>query len=115
MTPNELITALNAGPVAFETVMETLNAHYDFTPTAFRNGDLENSAEVNQGSCKILAFAQVHALSEQATLNAFGRFYTEDVLQHPEGADHQNIRNFMNTGWAGVSFDGQPLRVKSEV
>jgi HopJ type III effector protein len=32
-----------------------------------------------------------------------------DVLENPEATNHQNIRNFMKTGWAGISFEGTAL------
>lgn len=110
MTLDALLSALAQQPVDFKTVMAVIDAEYDFTPTRFTNGDQINEANTNNGSCKIFAFGQRHGLSEQATLHAFGDFYTQDVLQNPEGTDHQNIRNFMRTGWAGVHFDGEALR-----
>lgn len=112
MTVNELIAQLKTGPVEFQQVMAVIDAHYDFTPTEFQNGAQHNAAGSNNGSCKLLAFAQLHQLDQQATLNAFGAYYTEDVLQHPQGDDHQNIRNFMQQGWAGVRFAGQPLTLR---
>ncbi|MGU3844869.1 HopJ type III effector protein, partial [Vibrio diabolicus] len=41
-----------------------------------------------------------------------GRFYREDVLLHPENSDHQNIRNFMVTGWDGIRFEAPALTAK---
>ena len=55
----------------------------------------------NSGSCKIFAFAQLHHLDEASTLACFGAYYRDDVLKHPQGSDHQNIRQFINTGWQG--------------
>ncbi|SFX75807.1 HopJ type III effector protein [Marinospirillum alkaliphilum] len=109
MTLSELLATLNRQPVDFKTVMAVIDAEYDFTPTRFINGSQVNEANTNNGSCKIFAFGLLHGLSEQATLHAFGDFYTRDVLQHPQGTDHQNIRNFMQTGWSGVQFDGEAL------
>jgi hypothetical protein len=34
------------------------------------------------------------------------------VLKHPEATDHQNIRNFMKTGWEGIRFEGEALKAK---
>ncbi|MCV5745695.1 HopJ type III effector protein [Escherichia coli] len=51
-------------------------------------------------------------LDKEATLACFGRFYREDVLQHPENSDHQNIRNFMVTGWEGIKFEASALTAK---
>lgn len=110
MTPQQLVQALSQGPVAFAEVMTVIDDHYTFTPTAFTNGDQHNPAGTNNGSCKIFAFARIHSLSEQATLNAFGDFYTRDVLENPDADDHANIRNFMRSGWSGVRFADEPLR-----
>ena len=112
MTLNELLEELNRQPVDFKKVIEVIETEYSFTPTRFINGSQINEANTNNGSCKIFAFGQLHGLSEQATLNAFGDFYTQDVLQNPNGNDHQNIRNFMQSGWKGVTFDGQALTAK---
>jgi len=73
---------------------------------------LANEAGQNSGSCKIFAFAQRHGLSQQQALACFGTYYRDDVLQNPNGTDHQNIRNFMDTGWPGIAFDGEPLHAK---
>jgi hypothetical protein len=35
-----------------------------------------------------------------------------DVLKNPNGTDHQNIRNFIEFGWDGISFDGEALKKK---
>lgn len=112
MTVNELIEQLNQQAMDFQEVMAVIDANYDFTETRFINGDQTNDAGQNNGSCKIFAFAQLNKLSEQATLNAFGQFYTEDVLSDPEGNGHANIRNFMKTGWQGIQFDQPPLTAK---
>lgn len=112
MSHNTLIQQLNIGPVAFPEVIAHIDQHYDFHPTRFRNGEQINEAGSNNGSCKIFAFAHLNGLSQQATLNAFGDFYTVDVLQHPDADNHANIRNFMRSGWAGVQFDGEALTAK---
>lgn len=109
MTLNSLIEQLNQQPVDFKDVMQVIESEYVFTPTAFQNGQVFNEADTNNGSCKIFAFAKLNQLSVQATLNAFGEFYTKDVLQNPDGDDHQNIRNFMKTGWSGIEFKGEAL------
>ncbi|MDD4929597.1 MAG: HopJ type III effector protein [Gallionella sp.] len=98
--------------IAFNDTVGLIESLYDFTPTAFVNGNLRSEAGTNSGSCKIFSFAQLHGLSQQQTLNCFGAYYRDDVLKHPQGTDHQNIRNFMVTGWAGISFEGCALRAK---
>lgn len=98
--------------VAFTDTMAVIEAAYAFTPATFTNGSLRNEAGQNSGSCKLFAFALLNQLSEQQTLACFGAYYRDDVLKHPEATDHQNIRNFMRTGWAGVKFESMPLAAK---
>ncbi len=98
--------------VEFEHTMATIDANYDFEPTAFSNGDTKNEANQNNGSCKIFAFAQLNGLDVESTLACFGRFYRVDVLEHPTNNDHQNIRNFITHGWSGITFEQQPLIAK---
>lgn len=116
MTIDAFLKKLNDTPeaVSFDDTMTTINDAYAFTPVAFTNGDMQNEAGQNSGSCKLLAFGMLHHLSEQQTLACFGAYYRNDVLQNPEGTDHQNIRNFMKTGWAGVKFDRMPLQRKQD-
>ncbi|MFV8371434.1 HopJ type III effector protein [Flavobacterium sp. LB2P74] len=95
--------------IAFAETIATIEENYDFTPTAFENGLQHNAAGENSGSCKLLAFAEIQNLSEAATLACFGAYYYEDVLKNPSGTDHQNIRNFMKTGWDGIAFYGSAL------
>ena len=108
-----LIKKLKENPdtIEFEEVMEVIDSKYEFIPTAFINGTLNNKAGVNSGSCKLFRFAQQQGLGEQKTLACFGRYYRDDVLKNPDDDNHQNIRNFMKTGWQGISFDGEPLRI----
>lgn len=98
--------------VNFADTIAVIDAHYDFTPTAFRNGELDNAAGQNNGSCKVFSFAKLHQLTSQQTLHCFGSYYRDDVLQHPAATDHQNIRNFMKFGWDGVVFQGTALTAK---
>ncbi len=96
----------------FESTLATIDRYYTFTPCAFKNGDLENSANQNNGSCKIFAFAQIHQLTQQETLHCFGDYYRIDVLGNPQNSDHQNIRYFISQGWPGIFFEKQPLSKK---
>ncbi|MBF7730359.1 HopJ type III effector protein [Pseudomonas sp. N040] len=93
----------------FSNTLQFIAAHYDYTPSAFRNGALHNPAGQNEGSCKLLGLAQLEGLSLEETLLAFGEHY-RSVLDAPEGQDHGNIRALMNSGLAGVRFDTPPLR-----
>ncbi len=114
MELNNFLQRLNDAPdsIAFNEVIALIESLYDFTPTFFSNAGLVSEAGQNSGSCKIFSFAQLHGLSQQQTLCCFGAYYRDDVLKHPEGEDHRNIRNFMKTGWAGISFQGEALSAK---
>lgn len=92
-------------------VIALIDSLYDFTPTAFSNGEIYNTAEENQGSCKLFAFAQAHKLSARHTLDCFGGHY-RNALRNPDGKNHKNIRQFMQTGWGGIRYEGEAL-VKS--
>ena len=98
--------------IAFADTMAVVDALYDFTPTAFSNGTTRNEAGQNNGSCKLFSFAKLHQLAPQQTLACFGDYYRKDVLGNPDGSDHQNIRNFMKTGWERIVFEGEALRPK---
>ena len=110
-TINDLLTQLRKTPdsIEFADVMQVISQFYTYSPIGFNNGSLLNSAGSNQGSCKIFYFAQLHDLSESETLSLFGRYYRDDVLANPTGTDHENIRNFMLSGWAGLRFDSVSL------
>ncbi|MDH5180783.1 MAG: HopJ type III effector protein [Gammaproteobacteria bacterium] len=114
MNLNNFLTALRVQPdsITFDDTMAVIDANYHFTPAAFSNGDQFNDAGQNNGSCKLFAFARLHHLTEQQTLACFGDYYRKDVLENPDGDDHANIRNFMQTGWSGIRFDSQPLNPK---
>ena len=111
MDINQLLEKLAHSPdqVEFDEVIEAIVEHYDYQPVKFTNGDAVNAAGTNEGSCKIFAFAQLHQLTATQTLACFGRYYREDVLQHPQGTDHANIRNFIQAGWAGIVFSDAAL------
>ncbi len=108
------LNKINTSPetIEFNDTIAVIDENYEFTPTLFKNGNAINEAGKNSGSCKLFAFAKLHHLIAIQTLNCFGAYYRNDVLQHPDGTDHQNIRNFMNTGWEGILFEGTPLKQK---
>jgi hypothetical protein len=60
-----------------------------------------NAAGENSGSCKLFSFGTAGTNSE-GTLACFGAYYFEDVIGNQMGLIHQNIRNFMKTGWDGI-------------
>jgi hypothetical protein len=98
--------------IAFLETIAVIESNYQFTPSAFKNGELQNNAGENSGSCKLFAFAKLQGFTKEETLACFGKFYFDDVLKDPNGTGHQNIRNFMTTGFDGLIFDGEPLKLK---
>ena len=108
----EFFQLLNTSPetLEFSHTLSFINAVYVYTPTAFKNGAFYNRAGENEGSCKIFSFALLNKLDQAQTLACFGTFYREDVVKNPTGDDHQNIRNFMVTGWAGIEFENAALK-----
>lgn len=114
LNPMTLSEKINQAPetITFPEVIAYIDAHYDFTPTRFTNGTAINEAGQNNGSCKIFSFAKLLGLSQAQTLELFGDYYRKDVLDYPFGSDHQNIRNFMQSGWEGIQFEGEALRKK---
>ncbi|MDD5633569.1 MAG: HopJ type III effector protein, partial [Methylococcales bacterium] len=96
-----------------------ITENYHYQPTEFSNGldenTLINPAGTNEGSCKIFAFAKIHELDQQHTLNLFGDYYRLDVLKDPKGTGHQNIRNFMKYSWEGICFKGEALTALSSL
>ncbi|WP_461520424.1 HopJ type III effector protein [Porticoccus sp.] len=114
MSVDRFLETLKTAPetVSFSDSIAVIEENYRFEETAFTNGQTENPAGQNNGSCKIFAFGRLNDLSEQQTLQCFGDYYRVDVLQNPEGDDHQNIRNFIEHGWPGVEFSGEALVLK---
>lgn len=111
MTLNDYLQLLANDPTSltFSDTLTVIDQHYQFTETSFSNGNTNNAAGQNSGSCKVFAFAIKHKLNKQQTLNMFAQFYHQDVLANPEGDDHQNIRQFILHGFEGLKFDGTPL------
>ena len=102
----------NNEEVEFNDVISFIDEFYLFTPTAFKNGTAINEEGQNNGSCKIFSFASTEQLNEQQTLNCFGTYYRNDVLEAPNGTNHANIRHFIKNGWSGIDFDKSPLKKK---
>lgn len=118
MSLTTFLETVRAGqPVAFKDTLAVIAEHYDYRPTRFANGigeaRLVNEPGTNEGSCKIFSFAKLHGLSVPETLALFGEYYRDDVLPNPTGEGHKNIRNFMQSGWAGIEFEGVALTPKA--
>lgn len=96
----------------FAQTLAFIAEHYQYQPSAFRNGAVENAAGQNEGSCKTLGLALLEGLSLEETLQCFGEHY-RSVLATPSGNDHGNIRALMDTGLAGVRFEQPSLQRNS--
>ncbi|WP_166921041.1 HopJ type III effector protein [Flavobacterium poyangense] len=114
MSIQAFLEKLNQTPtaIAFTETIATVEENYSFTPTAFQNGTQHNAAGENSGSCKVFAFAKLQNLTQEQTLACFGAYYFDEVLNDPNGTNHQNIRNFITTGWNGIRFEGTALEAK---
>ncbi|MEW6999519.1 HopJ type III effector protein [Colwelliaceae bacterium BS250] len=114
MSLTSFLTTIKQSPetVSFTNTMQIITDNYIYSATAFSNGDTVNLAATNEGSCKIFAFAQLHNLTVEQTLNCFGDYYRVDVLQHPDDLNHANIRNFITHGWQDIAFESQALQLK---
>lgn len=109
MPVHQLLALLNNPQHRFADTLAFIDAHYLHTPCAFDNGPLHNSAEQNQGSCKVLAMALDLGLTDQQALQCFAEHY-QAVLDDPAGDAHGNIRALMQHGLQGVRFASQPLQ-----
>jgi len=119
LTIPDLLAQLRSAPqsIDFTAVLDTIDAHFTYTPARFTNGrgddKVINAAGQNEGSCRLFAFALLQGLSPQETLALFGDYYRTDVLGHPDASDHANIRTFMRHGWAGIHYDTPALHPKA--
>ena len=113
LTLDHLFLILQKQPdkINFSDVIALIDALYNFTSTAFNNGEIHNQAGENNGSCKLFFFAKEQRLTEINTLHCFGEHY-QKVLNYPNGTDHANIRQFMKTGWSGISYESNSVLIK---
>jgi len=95
----------------FSQTLAFIAEHYDYQPSAFSNGAVENPAGQNEGSCKTLGLALLEGFSLEETLLAFGEHYRA-VLATPEGNDHGNIRALIDSGLTSVRFSQPSLQPK---
>ncbi|PQJ80259.1 HopJ type III effector protein [Polaribacter porphyrae] len=110
MTIQDFKNRLEANPlkITFSETMQVIEANYHFIPTSFANGDIKNEVGENSGSCKLFAFAMHQKLTKEEALFCFGEHY-QSVLNDANGTSHQNIRNFMKTGFEGLDYQGEVL------
>lgn len=112
MSIEAFLAQVRAGErVSFQDSQAVIAGHFHYTPTRFSNGPVVNEAGSNEGSCKLFYFARLHGLTEEQTLSLFGDYYFDDVLKDPGGTGHANIRAFMNSGWEGIHYEGEALRL----
>ncbi|OEU20818.1 HopJ-domain-containing protein [Fragilariopsis cylindrus CCMP1102] len=95
---------MDADSLKMEELMDLIDTHYEVGLLEFKNGDILNKQGENVGSAKLLSYAAISDFDKETTLKLWGQYYRE-VLADPDGDSHQNIRNFMKTGWDGVPFE----------
>jgi hypothetical protein len=113
MTIQQFKAKLKTTPsaITFAETMQVIDDNYNFTPTVFKNGNFKNKVGENSGSCKLFSFAILQKLTKAETLLCFGENY-RTVLNDEKGTSHYNIRNFMKTGFKGLSFENEALSIK---
>lgn len=112
----EFRSRLETGDNLFSETLAIVEKWYDLQPTAFTNGlddqAAKNEQGINEGSLKVFALGRLNGFTPEQALKSFGEHY-RDVLATPDGTDHQNIRQFMRHGWAGIQFEQAPLSLKA--
>lgn len=99
-----LLTKLKDGTANFNDVLNFIDNHYITQAVSFKNGKLINGSHENQASARVLSLAKIFALSEEETLSLYAEHY-QSVLADPKGKGHENIRNFMEYGWDGITLN----------
>ncbi len=88
---------------SFDSSLLEIVTTFDISPVPFVNGPIKNKRGKNAKSAAIFAYGLKMGLSAEDTLKLFGGIY-QAVLNNPEGGNHENIRQFMLTGWNGLKF-----------
>lgn len=99
--------------VNFKEFIALIEKEYNFTNIAFKNGNLYNKDDENQGSAKVFCFALMYSLSKEQTLRCFGEHYKSVLNSKPEDKSHLNIRNFIKLGFKGLKIDKKALSKKT--
>ena len=107
------LTSLQSGQHEFATALTFIEHWFEFTPTAFSNGPVDNRDNQNQGSCQVLALAELLQFDDQQTLLCFGEHY-RDVLATPDVDNHHNLRRLIRDGRRDIQFERFPLTPKAE-
>lgn len=108
---SQLLTQLDNGQASFQSVLDFIATHFDYTPVPFVNGELHNAAGENEGSCKVFGLAKRLGLDKVTTLKLFAEHFAA-VKQEPNGTNHANIRNFSFFGWQGFAMPKNCLSPK---
>ena len=108
LTPDDFKARLGTPDHRFADTLGFIEQFYHYQPSGFHIGPLYNSAEQNQGSCRIFAMALDLGLTDRQTLACFAEHY-QSVLSDPHGSGHANISALMQHGLAAVHFDQPPL------
>ncbi len=96
----ELLAQVEAGSAAFADVIAFIEAHYNHTPTAFKNGQQNNAATENQGSAKVFSFAQLKGLDQAQRIRLWKQSVAESQRlgdEFLEMVEKQNFPQFMQT------------------
>ncbi len=109
MNSKELLERVKNRDILFTEILSFIEGNYQYFPSAFKNGNLYNEANQNQGSAKVLYFAHLNQLNQEDTLLLFAEHY-QNVLDNPESDNHQNIRQFASNGWSGIEFNTITLK-----
>lgn len=92
----------------FSATIFHIHSHFHYIPTSFyigcSNSLTKNKVGENEGSAKIFAFAKLMEYNTTETLALFGEYYQE-VLDDPDGDNHQNIRTLIKCGIENVTFE----------
>ncbi|EED89958.1 predicted protein [Thalassiosira pseudonana CCMP1335] len=105
---------MSGDDLMFDEFITLCDEQYEYGLIEFKNGDVLNAPGENDGSAKVLSYAALAQFDKEMTLKLWGQYY-RDVLATPDGTDHQNIRNFMKTGWEGVDFSNGIALTKKAV
>jgi hypothetical protein len=107
----EFLASIETDSHRFAATLAFIDQWFEFTPAAFRNGNVSNTVDQNQGSCRVLSMALLLGLSSEQTLKCFGEHY-RDVLATPTVDNHHNLRRLQAEGLVDIHFDHPPLRRK---
>ena len=100
----ENLRSAQTGDCKFSDFIAMLDSCYTAKPISFKNGDLMNNLGENAATAKLLSFAALADLSDDETVLLWCEHY-RSVAETPQDTDHQNIRNFMKYGMAGVDME----------